>query len=203
MVRKTLPSRDLVRQLLHYDADSGEFTWLPRPLEMFLSLRAQCSWNAKYAGTSAGNFNNLGYLRIAIADSLYLAHRLAWLIHHGEPVPSALDHADGDPLNNRIANLRAATPLQNRANSRLANATGAKGVTDMLSAINGRGSQLCWDASCFGAIFSREGSTGCTELPARRRRGRHVELRIGLVIATPQRCCAAIAGRRQDGLTQP
>jgi hypothetical protein len=129
MVRKTLPPRDLVRQLLRYDADSGEFTWLPRPLEMFRSLRAQCSWNAKYAGSAAGHYNDLGYLRIAVDDSIYMAHRLAWLFQHGEPVPGVLDHADGNPRNNGIANLRAATWSQNRANSaKINNALGHKGV---------------------------------------------------------------------------
>jgi hypothetical protein len=37
----------------------------------------------------------------------------------GEPVPDTIDHRDGDQLNNRIANLRAASVADNRANSRM------------------------------------------------------------------------------------
>lgn len=131
MVRKTLPSRDLVQQLLDYDPETGLFTWRPRPRAMFAdNLRRCCAWNGKYAGTQAGNLNKLGYLRIAIDDSLFMAHRLAWLLHHGEPVPGVIDHVDRNPRNNSMANLRAATWSQNRANSPgNNNALGHKGVS--------------------------------------------------------------------------
>jgi hypothetical protein len=130
MVAKALPSRELVLQLLTYDADSGVFVWRPRTRWMFPNLRSSAVWNAQNAGKSAGWVNTPGYLVIAIDRAAYLAHRLAWLMHHGEPVPDCIDHIDGDPLNNRIGNLRAALQRQNIANAKLRNdnTTGAKGV---------------------------------------------------------------------------
>lgn len=135
MVRKTLPSRDLVRQLLSYDADTGEFTWMPRPRETFTDQRTFAVWNTKNAGKPAGGSKKHGYLYISIAHTQYFAHRLAWLVHYGDPVPDHIDHADGKPGNNRIANLRAATQSQNMANSkrRKNNAVGIKGVWRMTS----------------------------------------------------------------------
>lgn len=49
----------------------------------------------------------------------------------GTPNGLDTDHADGDGLNNRRANLRNATKSQNQSNQRLssANRSGAKGVT--------------------------------------------------------------------------
>ena len=130
MVARIMPPRDLVRELLDYDAETGVFVWRPRPREMFPDERASKIWNTRYAGASAGTNSALGYRVIAIAQVEYLAHRLAWLYVHGEPMPSVLDHMDGDPSNNRIANLRAALQRQNIANAKLRddNTTGAKGV---------------------------------------------------------------------------
>jgi hypothetical protein len=130
MVAKALPSRELVLQLLRYDADSGEFVWLPRPREMFPSYRGFRVWNTRFPGTPAGWLAATGYLYLTLDYAKFKAHRIAWLLHYGEPVPELIDHADGDKLNNRIANLRPATKAQNGANSGLSkrNSTGFKGV---------------------------------------------------------------------------
>lgn len=56
-------------------------------------------------------------------------HRFLW-IYWGLPL-SHLDHINGDGLDNRRANLRAATPMQNSANTRRPknNTSGYKGVS--------------------------------------------------------------------------
>jgi hypothetical protein len=130
MAIKTLPSRDLVQQLLRYDAATGEFTWLPRPREMFASNVAHAAWNGRYAGKTAGSVKPDGRIDIAIGHRLYKAHRLVWLYMHGEPVPDVVDHVDHNKLNNRFSNLRAATKSENGANMRMrdSNRTGVKGV---------------------------------------------------------------------------
>jgi hypothetical protein len=131
MVARIMPSRDLVRQLLDYDADTGVFTWRPRPREMFPSLRICNAWNSRCAGKVAGTVRKDGYSMLVFEGVQYLAHRVAWLHAYGEPIPVEIDHADFDPGNNRLSNLRAATRPQNRANSPapVSNTTGFKGVS--------------------------------------------------------------------------
>lgn len=60
----------------------------------------------------------------------YLLHRIAWKLMTGEEPPGTIDHINGDPLDNRWANLRAATPVQQLGNQRLhrTNTSGHRGV---------------------------------------------------------------------------
>ena len=130
MALKTLPPRALLRELLHYDVTTGQFTWRPRPREMFRNKQNFLLWNTRYSGKVAGGTKSSPYLYIAVHHTQYFAHRLVWLYVHGDPVPDVIDHIDGNPLNNRFVNLRASTKAQNCANQRLrdSNTTGVKGV---------------------------------------------------------------------------
>lgn len=108
-----------LREVLHYDADTGHFTWL-----------VDASGNAP-KGSRAGKPGRRLYGRIRIATILYGAHRLAWLWVHGVWPTGVIDHIDGDPSNNRIANLRDVTHQENIFNQRLRSnsASGLKGVS--------------------------------------------------------------------------
>ena len=130
MALRRLPDRDLVRQLLDYDPATGVLTWRPRKRDAFATTGAWRMWATKFAGRQAGHVTRKKYRRIKIGTAMYLAHRLAWLHAKGEPVPHELDHIDRDKMNNRIANLRAATQSQNRANipAHKSNKLGVKGV---------------------------------------------------------------------------
>ena len=134
MALKTLPPRNLVRRLLDYDPDTGLFIWRRRPREMFPDGWNFEIWNNRFAGKPAGT-PIAGYLQIGIHNAAYStqyrAHRLAWLLVHGEPVPDQLDHIDRNRANNRINNLRPATQSQSSANTSLRsnNTTGIKGVS--------------------------------------------------------------------------
>lgn len=137
MLPKQLPPRELVQQLLDYDPLTGIFVWRPRDNK---------NWNAKYAGKIAGSDSHSKYNAIFIHNRQYLAHRLAWLLYYGEPIPDEIDHKDGNPHNNKIDNLRSATRAENIANSKLSNrnTTGYKGVK---FGINGR----------YSAVYRYEG----------------------------------------------
>jgi hypothetical protein len=81
-------------------------------------------------GLQAGSKEKNGYYRIRFNGKKYLTHRLIFLMHNGF-MPNFVDHADNNPENNCIENLREATRTQNNQNRKNAknNKTGAKNVT--------------------------------------------------------------------------
>lgn len=105
---------DLLHELLEYR--DGELLW-------------KVGGNGRRIGMVAGAINRDGYRRIKINYKLYAVHRLVWVMHGNDPVPF-VDHINGDVLDNRIENLRAATHSQNCMNRRQRsdNKSGIKGV---------------------------------------------------------------------------
>lgn len=106
------------RELLHYDRETGIFTWA-------------LSRGSISAGSRAGNADASGYIRIRIDRVLHHAHRIAWLIVHGAFPAVEIDHRNGIRSDNRIVNLREATRTQQLWNKAIQsnNRSGFKGVT--------------------------------------------------------------------------
>ena len=79
----------------------------------------------KPIGSVTGN----GYLESKVGKRPFKIHRMIFLMHHGW-LPEVVDHIDGNPLNNNIDNLRAATFAQNSYNQKIykSNLSGIKGV---------------------------------------------------------------------------
>ena len=94
------------RELLTYDPLTGEFTW-----RVYRSRGAKAGWKAGFIIASGGP-----RLGIKIDGRIYQAGRLAWLMMHGKHPEHEVDHIDGDPLNNRIANLRDVPHRVNQQN---------------------------------------------------------------------------------------
>ena len=121
---KPLPSLEMVSELFGYDVETGFICW-----------KAARGKKIK-AGQPAGTISKKGYLKIAITiDKKYCvfqAHRLIWYITTGvDPMDKQIDHIDGNPLNNKISNLRLATNAENQRNkpANQNNSSGFKGVS--------------------------------------------------------------------------
>jgi hypothetical protein len=100
-----------LKQLLHYDASTGLFTW------------------TRYAIKKQAGYNHRGYTYIQVDGKPYSAHRLAWLYVYGVWPTGMLDHINQDRGDNRIINLREASNQLNQYNvSKYTNNTGVKGV---------------------------------------------------------------------------
>lgn len=121
----------LACELLEYEPGTGLLYWKERPVELFTEPRFARAWNTRYAGKQAiTSDNGLGYKIGSIFGRHFLAHRLAWAISYGE-WPDIIDHINGNPGDNRIANLRSVTATENSCNTRLykKNTSGHVGVT--------------------------------------------------------------------------
>lgn len=84
----------------------------------------------------AGSLHPNGYRIVSIRRRLYPVHQIAWLFTYGELPDGHLDHINRVKHDNRIANLRKATPSQNMHNSSMYsnNKSGEQGV--------------CWHKAC-------------------------------------------------------
>jgi hypothetical protein len=108
-----------LKECLHYDPDTGLFTWAIRPEGHFKTLRDCNAWNTRYSKTEAGGHQkrrHAVYRIIGLNDASWLAHRLAWLYTYGEFPKDQIDHKDGDGTNNRITNLRDVSNQENHKN---------------------------------------------------------------------------------------
>ena len=108
------PSR--LRELLHYDPDTGVFTWL---------VNSRNTKPGQVAGYCRGK-----YRQISIDGVLYFAHRLAFLHMTGEWPSFDVDHRNGHRSDNRWCNIRPADRSENNQNlgMRSDNSSGYKGV---------------------------------------------------------------------------
>jgi hypothetical protein len=108
-----------LRDLLHYDPDTGVFTRLK-------------GWGKKSpAGKKLGSIDAAGYVVFSIEGVQDYGHRFAWLYMTGEWPASKIDHENQNRSDNRWSNIRAATQAENLRNrgKNKNNTSGFKGVS--------------------------------------------------------------------------
>jgi len=106
---KPLPEQSELIHRLDYDANTGKLCWKMRP--------DNASFSARYAGKEAFTcIDRDGYRQGKFGNICYQAHRIIFKLVYGSD-PALIDHINGNPSDNRIANLRLATSAQNLANT--------------------------------------------------------------------------------------
>lgn len=111
-------SAEYLKSVLHYDPDTGIFTWLQNKQKSLV-------------GKIAGSVSVTGYIRIMVRAHEYRAHRLAWFYTYVAWPSIDVDHINGIRSDNRICNLREATlehNAQNLKRPRKQNKSGFLGV---------------------------------------------------------------------------
>lgn len=112
---KCIPSQDYLHNIFEYK--NGNLYWKIKPAQRVK------------IGDIAGSVSD-GYGQVYINNSAYKIHRIIFMMHYGY-VSDQIDHIDGDPLNNKIENLREVTNIQNQFNRKISsrNKSGVKGIS--------------------------------------------------------------------------
>jgi hypothetical protein len=120
-----------------YDSLTGIFTWNYHPAHSKINKGDPAGWEQR---------DSYGYKRWYILfDGLKIsAHRLAWFYMHGVFPTNEIDHINGNPLDNRIVNLRDVLHRENQQNrkehrlGRLVGANKVRGKWRARAAIGGK-----------------------------------------------------------------
>lgn len=133
-----LPSQERLNELFSYDAATGDLLWRPRNRSEFKEDRSFNIFKKRFEGKPTGcrtfhkQSGRRASLRVILFARSYKAHRIIWKMLNGDiPDGMLVDHVNGDPFDNRLMNLRIATPAENTRNSAKSrrNRFGLKGVT--------------------------------------------------------------------------
>ena len=131
MADAELLSPDMIRQLLRYTPETGKLYWLERVISQCANERAMHVFNAQFAGKEAFTCRmGKKHLQGRIFRRSYLAHRVVWALVYGEWPHGQIDHINGDPVDNRLSNLRDIPSADNQRNMKKpsTNTSGVSGV---------------------------------------------------------------------------
>lgn len=114
---KQIITQKRLKELLHYDPETGIFKWKIRPA------------NCIQIGDIAGTLNMYGYISILFKRKHYQAHRLAFLYMTGK-IPEEVDHINHTRNDNRWRNLDESSRKANAKNKGIGknNTSGVVGV---------------------------------------------------------------------------
>lgn len=124
-------------EMFDLEVSTGVLRWRERPPHHFVASASRSAEtiskkiNSQHAGKVAfTSRHQLGYLRAEIGGHLIQAHRVVFALVHGFWPNGSIDHINGDPSDNRPANLRDVTHAENMRNQKLktTNVSGRVGV---------------------------------------------------------------------------
>lgn len=130
-------TQEYLKECLHYEPETGIFTWKERPLHHFKKTNSRTNiqimniWNGRNAHNIANSRSVQGYIKIFLDGKSYMAHRLAWLYMEGYFPEYEIDHINRIRHDNKWNNLRHVTTTCNMQNKNVSknNKTGVNGVT--------------------------------------------------------------------------
>ncbi len=160
-------AQEELKKLLHYDPDTGVFTWIVKTRGYKYGMEAGDIKTCKKWGKS--------YRRISLKYKRYYAHRLVFIYMTGSFPVNEVDHINGNGLDNRWCNLRDVTSSENNKNLRLnsLNKSGISGIYWSKNKSNWH-TQLRIDGKItylgsYLSIFD----AACTVISARQKHGYH------------------------------
>lgn len=128
---KPILTQEYLKEALHYDPETGIFTWKVRPVSHFKSARGHAVFHSKNYKNAPGRISRRGYHEIGFGKERYRSHRLAWLYMTGEWPEADIDHINHNRIDNRWCNLRAVDRHANNCNRGMSeyNTSGFTGVS--------------------------------------------------------------------------
>jgi len=107
---------DVVREVLDYDPKTGVLRWKRIDVVRGLSPRQTQNWNDRHAGAVAGHGGSRtgGYSRLSIHGVNFYAHVVAFAHGHGRAPLMPVVHINGVWCDDRLCNLREATPAEHQ-----------------------------------------------------------------------------------------
>ena len=117
--KESLLNFEIANELFRYEKETGLLFWKKRRKNSRANLNK-----------SIGCFHPDGHLIVCMGFNSkrynFYVHRIIWLICHGTWPNGVIDHANMNPADNRLENLRIATARQNSANSKKRKKMGLK-----------------------------------------------------------------------------
>jgi hypothetical protein len=100
-------TQERLKEVMRYEPETGHWFWVKPP-----------KYNNNLVGKKTGTKDVDGRIRVRVDKKTYRSYRLAWLYMTGEWPKNDIDHIDGNPGNDKWANLRDISRGENVRNQK-------------------------------------------------------------------------------------